>query len=176
MNFFECCFLGIKNRFDIDSRIKSEFIAKVKRNNIKLIIHWDGKLMSNTTNGSAKQLVDRLPVICTGKGVCQVLGIPKLDTGTGQVTADAVYEIVDEWGLWPYVIGLCFDTTRSNTGSIRGAVTLLGHRFLSPKLTFECRHHVAELYVGAAFETIFGKSGKLNKEFRILKEAFYVIR
>lgn len=72
----------LKNRAIINSKVDEVFIAKLRAENIKLTVHWDGKLMRNTTsNGKESILVDRLPVVVTGKGIEKTLGVPKLTSG-----------------------------------------------------------------------------------------------
>lgn len=72
----------IDNRNTISAKIDEKFIEKLKKENLKLTVHWDGKLMSNTTNaGNENILIDRLPVVVTGKGVEKTLGVPKLESG-----------------------------------------------------------------------------------------------
>lgn len=158
--------LGIENRNEMDSKITKDFVAYVKENNLKLVVHWDGKIVKNSTNtGQEEYFVDRLPIIVTGGGVSKVLDIPKLKSGTGVAMANAIYEALVTWDLVDYVVGFCFDTTRSNTGVYTGAAAVLNSKFMTNKLFFECRHHVAELFLGAAFEAIFGKTGKTTCSF-----------
>ena len=40
---------------------------------------------------TGEEVVDRLPVFVSGNGVDQLLGVPKLTSGTGENTAVAVY-------------------------------------------------------------------------------------
>jgi len=61
---------------------------------IHLIVHWDGKLLENLTS---KQHVDRLPVIVTGDGgFSQLLGVPRIASGTGEAQASAVKCVLKE--------------------------------------------------------------------------------
>ena len=55
-----------------------------------LTVHWDGKLLEDITG---KETVDRLPVLISGLGVDQLLGVPKLLAGTGEAMASAVHEL-----------------------------------------------------------------------------------
>lgn len=72
----------IDNRNKIMTKVDEQFIKKLKTDNLKLTVHWDGKIMSNTTNnGDENILIDRLPVVVTGKGVEKTLGVPKLQSG-----------------------------------------------------------------------------------------------
>lgn len=138
-----------------------EFVNDIKKKNVKVIVHWDGKLLKNTTqnDGIDANIVDRLPIVVTGKNVSKTLHIAKMQSGSGQATAEVIFDVLSQWELLDQVIGFCYDTTKSNTGNISGAVVLLNSKFDSKKLNFECRHHVAELYMAAVFETLMGKSG-----------------
>lgn len=77
------------------------------------VLHWDSKLLPDIT-GHLK--VDRLPVIVTAPNVEQLLGVPKLDSGTGYETSSAIYDTLKEWSLLDKVQAFVFDTTSSNTG------------------------------------------------------------
>lgn len=104
------------------------------------------------------QLVDRLPVIVSGTDKQQLLGVPKLSTGTGASQAEAVYKCLIDWGLQDNVVGMCFDTTSSNTGHKSGACVLIEEKLNRPLMHLACRHHVLELVLKAAFEEQFGPS------------------
>ena len=58
-----------------------------------LVVHWDGKLLPDIVGAG---IVERLPIIVSGIGTAQLLGVPKLPTGTGenQITA-IVKRVVD---------------------------------------------------------------------------------
>jgi len=85
-------------------------------------VHWDGKLMEDLTT---KEHVDRLPVLISGTGTEQLLGLPRLSSGTGEVQAVAVVQCLKEWVIKECVVTLCFDTTASNTGQHKGARILI---------------------------------------------------
>src|ERR1043165_1972298 len=73
--------------------------------------------------------VDRLPVIISGIGVEQLLGVPKISSGTGKVQATAVISLLENWGVTDQVAALCFNTTASNTGHHSGACFIIGAGF-----------------------------------------------
>ena len=98
------------------------------------------------------QHVDRLPVLISGHGVEQLLGVPKLSSGTGKDQASAVLECLDQWGVSNQVVALSFDTTASNTGRHTGACKLIEQGLETDLLFLACRHHIMELVVGTAFE------------------------
>ncbi len=102
-----------------------------------LTVHWDGKLMENLT---ANKHVDRLPVLITGVGVEQLLGVQKLTSGTGEAQAAAVTQCLEEWEIAERVVALCFDTTASNTGHRSDACCLIEQKLGKDLLYLACRH------------------------------------
>lgn len=139
-----------KHRAATSSNLKSEFTATVP-----LTAHWDGKLMEDLTS---KEHIDRLPVLISGVGVEQLLGVPKLASGTGEAQAAAVVQLLEEWGIIDRVVALCFDTTAANTGPHSGACALIEQKLGRDLLFLGCRHHIMELIVGAAFDATSGAS------------------
>jgi len=61
-----------------------------------VVIHWDGKFLSNLTG---KGLVDRLTIIASVNGREQLLGVPALNSGTGREQANALYQTIIDWSL-----------------------------------------------------------------------------
>jgi len=61
-----------------------------------LVLHWDRKLMADLT-GDEK--VDRLPIIVSGSETQQLLCVPKLPSGTGKATVDALMDTVSDCGI-----------------------------------------------------------------------------
>lgn len=59
--------------------------------------------------------VDRVAILVTGYRVEKLIGIPKIDRGTGQEQATACPNALDDWKLRKNVRALVFDTT-ANTG------------------------------------------------------------
>jgi hypothetical protein len=123
-----------------------------------MVIHWDGKLMDDTTDKDNNKKVDRLAVVATGQGISKILGIPKLSNGTGEAQASGVFNLLTKWNLADVIIGMSFDTTSSNTGIHRGAAILLEQQIGRKLLFLACRHHIHELIVQATFEALFGQS------------------
>jgi hypothetical protein len=132
-----------EHRATIAAIIKTKFVGDEP-----LVVHWDGKLMADI---SGKEHVDRLPIIVSGNGLSQLLQVSKLTGGTGKNQACAVVEALEDWNVKHRVVGMCFDTTVSNTGCHIGACTLIEGKLGKDLLHFACRHHVMELLAGAAF-------------------------
>ena len=62
------------------------------------------------------------------------------------------------WQLKHSVVGLCYDTTSTNTGRHNGVVTRLNRRF-GQLLNIPCRHHIFEILLNAAFKANFNMIG-----------------
>jgi len=124
----------IKCRQKIAENLKSEF-----KPGVPLTIHWDGKLLEDICS---KEIVDRLPVLVSGDGIDQLLGVPKLSSGTGEASASAVYEAAITWNIADQVKCMCFDTTSVNSGPRNGACILLEQKLDKDLLWCACRHHI----------------------------------
>ena len=81
----------IKCRMEAAKKIKLNFFA-----DCPLTLHWDGKLLPDITG---HEKVDRLPVIGFGCGNSQLLGVPCLNSGSGENQAKAVHSLICEWNL-----------------------------------------------------------------------------
>jgi len=114
------------------------------------VLHWDFKLLPDIT-GHFK--VDRLPVIVTAPNVEKLLGVPKLDSGTGYETSSE-YDILEEWCLLEKIQAFVFDTTASNTGRLNGACHLLEKKLDRDILYLACRHHVYEIVLQDVFTEV----------------------
>lgn len=118
-------------------------------------IHWDGKILPEFLR---KESADRLAIIITCGELEQLLGVPKLSSGTGEHQAQAVFDCLIDWCLLNNIEALCCDSTSSNTGRKKGACVLL-ERFVGKELLyFICRHHIYEIVPKSIFEIKFGKS------------------
>jgi len=78
-----------------------------------LTLHWDGKIMEDI---ESKAKVDRIAVVVTGATTQKVLAVPKISSGTGEATATAVFDVIQDWGVSDFIKAFCFDTTSVNTG------------------------------------------------------------
>ena len=87
----------------------------------------------------------------------QLLCITKTADATGRVEAAAAKKALDNWGIsTDTIIDSSFDTTSSNTGVNSGGAVLLQQLLNRQLLWLSCRHHVAELILKAAFQSLFG--------------------
>lgn len=100
----------IKFRTDMAKDLKKEFHIEDR-----YVVHWDGKILCDIANTKS---VDRIAILLSVSGVDQLLGVPKLDSGTAHQQASAVIATLNQWKVAPYVKAMCFDTTAVNTGKV----------------------------------------------------------
>lgn len=103
----------------------------------------------------------------------KLLTVATLTDGTGEAQADATFNAIEDWRLAESVVGLCFDTTATNTGRQRGAATRLQRALEKDLLLLACRHHMLELVVRGVAAELFGKTtGPTDKKFSELKDRY----
>lgn len=107
---------GAGYRSQLAAEVKTTFVPDTP-----LTVHCDGKILPDC-DGTR---VDRLAILVSGDGVQNLIGVPKLASGTGEAMASAVAEALDDWGLAERVVAMSFDTTAANTGALAVACTLL---------------------------------------------------
>lgn len=116
------------------------------------VVHWDTKIMEDI---AGHEKVDRMPVLVSQKSGVQLLGVPKIASGTGEAMAEAIYTALKEWRVTKNICAMSFDTTSTNTGYMNGACALLEEKLERKLLKLACRHHVFEIFLRAAFEAKF---------------------
>lgn len=119
----------MKQRQEVAVSLKKEFNP-----NVPLVVHWDGKLIEDITG---HKTVDRLPILVSGQGVDQLLSVPKVNCGTGDACASAVYDSILSWNLSDKIKCFCFDTTAVNTGLRSGACILLEQKMEMDRLLYQ---------------------------------------
>lgn len=131
-------------------KIKQRF----KNSNLDgIVVHWDGKLLPKILQ---KECVERLAIIVSKGDDEQLLGVPALDNSTGISQAEAVTDSLEEWGIADKIVGMCFDTTASNTGRMKGACTLIEKQLRKNLLYLACRHHILEVVLRSVFDHKMG--------------------
>jgi len=106
-------------------------------------------------------------------------GIPSMKDGNGMPTSTgaAMFEytkdLIISWDVKDNIRAVCFDTTASNTGCIRGAATRM-EVFLDRRvLWLACRHHVCELVQSAMWSLLFtDDQGPDNAAYQAVKDVW----
>ena len=136
-----------------------------------MTIHFDGKIVNELTAG--KQLrKDRIVVLVRIDGKTELLGIPPIESSSGDNQKQAIFELMEFFGLEDKVKCICFDTTSANTGVWQGTCMRLVRQIQRPLLLIACRHHVIERHI-THFWKIYPSSktsGPQNKLFEFLKK------
>ena len=89
--------------------------------------------------------------VCMYVCVCQLLKVSKVFGGTGKNHASAVVQALEEWGVQERVVGMCFDTTSSNTDIHIGGCVEIEKMLSKDLLYFACCPHIMELLAEAAY-------------------------
>lgn len=76
------------------------------------VVHWDGKLLLLQKDNVS---VKRLAILVSKGNEEHLLGVLELKSSTGVSQAEAVSDSLKEWGEAENIVGMCFDTTASNT-------------------------------------------------------------
>lgn len=118
-----------------------------------MIVYWDGKILADLF-GRAKS--DRIAILVSYNGTFKFLAAPKIESGTGRNIAQAVYDVLIEWGISERVVACSFDTTSSNTGPFSGACVLLEELLGRKLIHLGCRHHMYEIVLKNVFEKKYG--------------------
>ena len=87
----------------------------------KLELHFDGKIIKDLIPEHCDKAKDRIFVLVSFNGKSYLLGAPGIESGTGLNQFNAISELLKEMDIADNVHSLCFDTTSSNTGKMRGA-------------------------------------------------------
>ena len=154
-----------------DSRRRS-VVTTIKRNFSCAVgqVNFDGKLLPNLY-GYGK--VNRLAVVLVKENVNQLLCITETADSTGLIEARAVEAALNDWGCAEKIVAMGFDTTASNTGVHRGACTFLQLQLQRQLLWLACRHHIAELILRSAFDSLFGDTtGPEVVLFKVLRKTW----
>ena len=147
----------IKNREVICKEARDHFLANMPP---RVVLHWDGKMLKDITGRVHEMeaiLLSGYPVFEEGKliGVIELVDEEGKMSGTGETQCNACITQVRDWGAAGNIVALCFDTTSSNTGRIRGAAIRLHSELGVPLLYLGCRHHIFELTAKRPYYALF---------------------
>ncbi|XP_039969058.1 uncharacterized protein LOC126764097 [Bactrocera neohumeralis] len=145
-----------KRRISFRSQRAQKIKARFKNLDLEgIVVHWNGKLLPNLLQ---KECAERLAILVSKGDYEQLLGVPELENSTGASQAEAVSGSLEEWDIGDKIVGMCFDTTASNTGRMKGACTLLEKQLGKSLLYLACRHHILEVVLRLVFEYKMGST------------------
>ena len=120
----------IKYRDQISDEAFEEFQINMPEH---CILHWDSKALSDM-DGVMHEIeavtTSGWPQYTEGKMICAVEMVDENgeNTSKGEHQAEVVWSNAEQWNIIPRTRGMCFDTTASNAGRIKGAAIVLHHR------------------------------------------------
>lgn len=151
--------MSTKRRRD---QVRTEVGSAVLQKNITSMtgsytLHWDGKLLKTLTHvGSAEE---RTAILLVGGTDEILLGIPKIENSTAEAMTTEIIEMLHRREIdVAKIVGLVFDTTAVNSGIHTGVVVRLQRHLKKQLLQLACRHHVSELWGGAACGVVYGRT------------------
>ena len=118
------------------------------------VLQWDGKKIEYADGETHDRLCILLHTLPSGRS--QFIGAPRTPNGTGTAQCEAILRYTDQWNVADRVIGMIWDTTASNTGRQKGSAVLYEEALEHALLWIACRHHVSELHVHWADQTVRG--------------------
>ena len=151
----------VNSKVSVDIMLK--WVKMVKELGLKIILHYDGKLVEELERSKVKRIkYDRLSVIARlpeidGPDSEQILGIPQIKNGKGITQTTAIYEMLDHYDLSDNVVGTCQDTTSANVGNKQGVTVCSGKRSDRLLLRIDCRRHVIELEIKHFASAVSGR-------------------
>ncbi|XP_065682417.1 uncharacterized protein LOC124816991 [Hydra vulgaris] len=156
--------------------LRANITSMVKTSGKPIIVHFDGKIIKDYT-GSIDETKDRICMLIRHDNQTHLLGAPGLKHGSGEAQFTAIQNLLDSFDLGQFIHGVCFDTTASNTGYLKGACARLANFHGRPLLLLACRHHVGELHIKHfCNEVAVNKSvGPENQLFKSLKQNWHGI-
>ena len=153
----------------IHSNTYKENIAK-KFKDKPVLLHFDTKKVNEVTADNVTREIERLAISVTSPDPNEVEGLDNKDdellhvveaeSGKGMDQALEIYNILLAYGFESQVIGVCTDTTGSNTGRYKGAITLLEKYLGKPLLWIMCRRHATEVHITHAMTALTGSKTK----------------
>ena len=117
----------IKYRDQISDEAFEEFQVNMPEH---CILHWDSKALSDM-DGVMHEIeavtTSGWPQYTEGKMICAVEMVDENgeNTSKGEHQAECVWSNAEQWNIIPRTRGMCFDTTASNAGRIKGAAIVL---------------------------------------------------
>ena len=154
-----------------ESRIKAEFASSMPSN---IVLHWDGKVIKYENRKESDEL---LAIVLSSPQLehhTQFLAAPQIPDGTGASMKDALMTTLNVWDIPANnIIGMCWDTTASNTGRNQGSATLFEQELGRGIMWLVCRHHIGELHIKHADVEVRGAwAGPTDRLFEQFRERF----
>jgi len=115
--------------------------------NHNLILHFDGKLVKEYTNGKVSTN-ERCSILVSSPTLEEdvLIGVPVISSSAGAHQVEGLIPLLDEWEIRAQIFGICCDSTATQTGKYAGAIQLLQKELEQPVVWIICRRHITELH------------------------------
>ena len=149
---------------DLGGRIQQEVRDTLKGK--RLIVHFDGKQVKQIEeNLNITVLTERISISVTSPDLDLndddlLLGIIQTESSKGVDQAEGILAMLEYYEIVDQIIGVCCDTTGSNTGEFSGAVVYLAELIDRPLLWILCRRHILEVHMSHFMEALTGEKTK----------------
>ena len=149
---------------DLGGRIQQEVRDTLKGK--RLIVHFDGKQVKQIEeNLNITVLTERISISVTSPDLDLndddlLLGIIQTESSKGVDQAEGILAMLEYYEIVDQIIGVCCDTTGSNTGEYSGAVVYLAELIDRPLLWILCRRHILEVHMSYFMEALTGEKTK----------------
>ena len=142
--------------------MKEKFKSDLKGTN--LILYIDGKTISEESGG-VQIVKKRIAILGKTPGMEkeQLIAVPETKSNIGLDQLNAVKQVIEDWELQPYILGLAFDTTADNTGKHRGLVVRIEKWLNRALVWFPCPHHHYELHPKKVARLVYGPTTNPEK-------------
>ena len=131
------------------TKLRKEMAKEIKENfkpPTRCIVHFDGKMLSELDGDFG----DHLAVMLSGNSdQCRrgkLLSAKLIKDGTGESQAKEVISSLESWSATECVVGMCFDTTSSNTGWIQGASIRIEQHLKRALMWLPCRYSIFHMF------------------------------
>lgn len=132
----------------------------------RLILHYDGKKVKELEEYSHITVSkERIAISVSSPDLDEtndiLLAIVESESSKGIDQADVILQTLNFFEITSdQIIGVCCDTTASNTGRENGANVIIGAMLDKPLLWFMCRRHMIEVHISHFMLTLTGKKTK----------------
>lgn len=121
--------------------------------NSRYTLHFDGKTFRKRGTNDK-----RIGVVVTNAILCKTIDVTPVQGQDAPHIADAIWAVVEKWGLQECIPCICFDTEKTNSGHKNGVVKLMVDKFGHDLLQLACRRHIYELMLKAVSEATIEKN------------------
>ncbi|XP_065681034.1 uncharacterized protein LOC101235214 isoform X1 [Hydra vulgaris] len=131
----------------------------------KLIVHFDGKLVRQLEEENDLTVTcERIVVSVTSPDLeCRddfLLGIVQAENSSGSEQAHIILNLLEYYDIVGNIIGVCCDTTASNTGKFAGTVTILLTILNTSLVWCVCCRHIIEVHIKHFMTALTGADTK----------------